>query len=65
MRGDGREIFRVQRGNEVTEPFSVSRRAGGDLLNGNAGDWLLQYAPGDYGLIEDARFQRVYRRAVE
>ena len=50
---------------QINEPFSVSRRAGGDLLQGNAGDWLLQYAPGDYGLIEDARFQRVYRPAGE
>ena len=50
---------------QINEPFSVLRRAGGDLLKGNAGDWLLQYAPGDYGLIADARFQRVYRSAVE
>ena len=49
---------------QINEPFSVSRRAGGDLLKGNPGDWLLQYAPGDHGLIEDARFQRVYRRAA-
>ncbi|MEO8103780.1 MAG: PGDYG domain-containing protein [Betaproteobacteria bacterium] len=44
------------------QAFSIARSAGGDLLRGNAGDWLLQYAPGDYGLIENARFQRVYRR---
>jgi len=49
---------------QINEPFSVSRRAGGDLLTGNAGDWLLQYATDDYGLIEDARFQQVYRRAA-
>ncbi len=47
---------------QVTEPFTVSRSAGGDLLRGVAMDWLLQYAPGDYGLIENARFQQVYRR---
>ncbi len=50
---------------QIDEPFSVLRRAGGDLLKGNAGDWLVQYAPGDNGLIEDARFQKVYRKVAE
>jgi PGDYG protein len=48
---------------QVTQPFSVVRSAGGDLLRGNAGDWLMQYAPGDYGLVEDVRFRKVYRPA--
>jgi PGDYG protein len=42
-------------------PFSVARSAGGDFLHGNAGDWLLQYAPGDHGIVERTRFERVYR----
>jgi hypothetical protein len=46
---------------QIDEPFAVERKAGGDLLTGNAGDWLLQYAPGDYGLVEDKRFKSVYR----
>ena len=41
--------------------FSVARSAGGDRLQGNAGDWLLQYAPGDHGVVERTRFERVYR----
>ena len=41
--------------------FSVARSAGGDRLHGNAGDWLLQYAPGDHGVVERTRFERVYR----
>ena len=41
--------------------FSVERSFGGDLLKGNAGDWLLQYAPGDHGIVAADRFQRVYR----
>jgi hypothetical protein len=41
--------------------FSVARSAGGDLLHGAAGDWLVQYAPGDYGVIARARFELVYR----
>lgn len=46
---------------QMNEAFSVERSAGGDLLRGAAQDWLLQYAPGDYGIVENARFQTVYR----
>ena len=46
---------------QIAVPFSVSRMAGGDVLLGNAGDWLLQYAPGDHGIVERTRFERVYR----
>lgn len=46
---------------QVAQPFTVARAAGGDLLNGLANDWVLQYAPGDFGLIENARFRQVYR----
>jgi hypothetical protein len=45
----------------MNEPFRVARMAGGDFLHGNAGDWLLQYAPGDHGIVERTRFERVYR----
>ena len=41
--------------------FSVSRSAGGDLLRGNAGDWLMQYSAGDHGVVTQERFDRVYR----
>lgn len=46
---------------QMLEPFSISRSAGGDVLQGATQDWLLQYAPGDYGIVENARFERVYR----
>jgi hypothetical protein len=39
----------------------VARTAGGDLLSGAAGDWLMQYAPGDFGIVAGARFSSVYR----
>ena len=45
----------------IDVPFTVARTAGGDVLRGNAGDWLVQYAPGDHGIIERTRFERVYR----
>jgi hypothetical protein len=47
---------------QMAEPFTIARSQGGDVLRGEANDWLLQYAPGDYGIIENARFERVYRR---
>jgi hypothetical protein len=28
---------------------------------GAAGDWLMQYAPGDFGIVAGARFSSVYR----
>jgi hypothetical protein len=45
---------------QIAEPFTLSRSQGGDVLRGQPGDWVLQYAPADYGVIADARFQRVY-----
>ncbi|MDE2256104.1 MAG: PGDYG domain-containing protein [Betaproteobacteria bacterium] len=47
---------------QMGHDFTIARSAGGDLLRGLANDWLLQYAPGDYGVVENARFTRVYRR---
>jgi hypothetical protein len=41
--------------------FAVERSSGGDQLRGEAGDWLVQYAPGDHGIVAAARFERVYR----
>ena len=48
---------------QMPTAFSIVRSAGGDLLKGLAQDWLLQYSPGDYGVVENARFQQVYRHA--
>ena len=45
----------------IDEPFRIERAAGGDVLGGQAGDWVVQYAPGDYGIVDRARFERVYR----
>jgi len=46
---------------QMDQAFSVARSAGGDVLAGHAGDWLLQYAPGDFGVVDRVRFERVYR----
>ena len=47
---------------QVTEPFTAERSAGGDLLHGASGDWLLQYGPGDFGVAEQRRFAAIYRK---
>ncbi len=47
---------------QIAEPFTAARSAGGDMLRGEAGDWLLQYAPGDFGVAGNGRFMQVYRR---
>ena len=60
-RGRYRNIPVKVRAKLMNVAFSVARSAGGDLLHGAAGDWLVQYAPGDYGVIARARFELVYR----
>ncbi|TDQ99542.1 PGDYG domain-containing protein [Paraburkholderia silvatlantica] len=47
----------------MDEPFTLVRSAGGDRLSGEAGDWVMQYAPGDYGVVQAARFAKVYKLA--
>jgi hypothetical protein len=49
------------RARRMDVPFCVRRSVGGDLLRGEAGDWLVQYAPGDHGIVARDRFARVYR----
>jgi hypothetical protein len=46
---------------QIHQPFRVARAPGGDVLSGAAGDWAVEYAPGDCGLVERTRFERVYR----
>ncbi|MDA0572305.1 PGDYG domain-containing protein [Burkholderia gladioli] len=41
--------------------FSIARSENGDVLRGAAGDWVMQYAPGDYGVVQAQRFAQVYR----
>ena len=49
---------------QLPEAFTVSRSVDGDRLVGEAGDWLLQYAPGDYGIAKNNRFVLVYKKVV-
>jgi hypothetical protein len=45
----------------MTAAFCIARSVGGDVLQGKAGDWLEQSAPGDHGVVAQARFDSVYR----
>lgn len=47
---------------QIQETFTAARSAGRDVLRGEAGDWLMQYGPGDYGVCGKSRFERVYQR---
>lgn len=47
---------------QIAVPFTAFRSNGGDRLRGNAGDWLLQYGPGDFGVADSQRFTAVYQR---
>ena len=49
---------------QLPEAFTVARSSGGDVLQGEAGDWLLQYAPGDHGIAKNDRFVKVYKKVV-
>ena len=46
----------------ISEPFTAERSTGGDVLHGDAGDWLLQYGDGDFGVAERHRFTQVYKK---
>jgi len=46
---------------QINEPFTAARSAGRDVLRGDAGDWLLQYGPGDFGVCGQGRFAKVYQ----
>ncbi|KXV14659.1 hypothetical protein CR51_03915 [Caballeronia megalochromosomata] len=61
--GTYRNLPSVVLAKEMNEPFSIARSAAGDILTGGAGDWVMQYAPGDYGVVKAARFAKVYRDA--
>ena len=47
---------------QIFSPFTAARSSGGDVLEGRAGDWLLQYGAGDFGVARNERFVRIYRR---
>jgi hypothetical protein len=59
--GEYRNVPSAVLAKHMEQPFSVARSANGDVLQGDAGDWLMQYAPGDYGVVKATRFAKVYK----
>ena len=59
--GSYRNLPVVVLAKNMASAFTVARSAGGDVLRGEPGDWLVQYAPSDHGIVARARFERVYR----
>jgi hypothetical protein len=49
---------------QIAEPFMIARSEGGDWIAGRSMDWLIQYEPGDFGIVQDAKFRAVYRRSA-
>ena len=45
---------------QVDEPFAVSLSGKRGLLQGNAGDWLVEYAPGERGIVARDVFAQTY-----
>jgi hypothetical protein len=48
------------RAKRMDAPFAVELSAGRGTLRGNAGDWLVQYAPDDVAVVADAIFAATY-----
>jgi len=59
--GKYRNIPSVVLAKRMDQPFSIARSAAGDVLHGSAGDWVMQYAPSDYGVVKADRFAKVYK----
>jgi len=47
-------------GKQMQEDFFVTVSWSPDKLNGKPGDWLVQYGPGDYGVVEAGIFDETY-----
>jgi hypothetical protein len=45
---------------QLDAPVSVAVGAAGDLIQGLPGDWLVQYAPGEHGIVGQGIFEATY-----
>jgi len=48
---------------QINRDFSISRSPDKDRLCGKAGDWLIQYSIGDYGIVAQEIFAEIYEIA--
>lgn len=58
--GTYRKLPRDVLAKQMSAPFSVSLSDGRGTLQGGAGDWLVQYAPGDLAVVGAGIFLRTY-----
>lgn len=47
-------------GRQIGCPFRVYLHSARGVLEGAAGDWLMQYAPGELGVVSAAAFRETY-----
>jgi hypothetical protein len=53
-------IERVVRATRLPQPLQVAVGAEGDLIRGETGDWLVDYAPGEQGIVSPEIFRETY-----
>jgi hypothetical protein len=58
--GEYRKNSLVVRALRLDEPFAVELSGQKGVLRGERGDWLLQYAPGEYGVVAGKIFEKTY-----
>ena len=49
---------------EMRQPFQVKVSWSSDLLQGEAGDFLVEYGPGDYGVVGAEIFGETYETTI-
>ncbi|PKB23842.1 PGDYG domain-containing protein [Janthinobacterium sp. 64] len=45
----------------LQSPADIALGSGNGVLHGEVGDWLVQYGPGDFGIVAAAIFDETYR----
>jgi hypothetical protein len=45
-------------------PFTIARCPGDDWIIGCSMDWLIQYGPGDFGIVQNEKFRQVFRKSM-
>jgi hypothetical protein len=51
------QVFALQ----MNEPFYVNVSWADDQIEGKSGDWLVQYAPDDFGVVSQSIFEKTYQ----
>ncbi len=63
--GAYRKLPALAHARRLTEPAQVPVSWQNDPLHGDAGDWLIGYADGSYGIVQDAIFRETYAPAAD